>query len=111
LAGHCFLGAIDTAGVGARVIVLALGMVPAIDATGLVALESALERLRRAKKLVVIAGPFPEPRSVFEKANLEVAHEHVFLADSLEQGVRLAQDLILLAPEATRTPSVSPRPA
>jgi SulP family sulfate permease len=105
------MGAIDTAGVGARVIVLALGMVPAIDATGLVALESALERLRRAKKLVVIAGPFPEPRSVFEKANLEVAHEHVFLADSLEQGVRLAQDLILLAPEGTRTPSVSPRPA
>src|SRR5260370_27403906 len=66
------MGAIDRAGVGARVIVLALGMVPAIDATGLVALESALERLRRAKKLVVIAGPFPEPRSVFERANLEV---------------------------------------
>jgi SulP family sulfate permease len=104
------MGAIDTAGVGARVIVLALGRVPAIDATGLVALESALERLRRAKKMVVIAGPLPEPRSVFEKANLEVAHEHVFLADSLEQGVRLAQDLILLAPESTRTSSVSPRP-
>jgi sulfate permease, SulP family len=105
------MGAIDTAGVGARVIVLALGMVPTIDATGLVALESALERLRRAKKLVVIAGPFPEPHSVFAKANLEVAHEHVFLADSLEQGVRLAQDLILLAPETARASSVSPRPA
>ncbi len=92
------MGAIETAGVGARVVVLALGTVPVIDATGLVALESAIERLRLAKKLVVIAGPLPEPRSVFAKANLEVAHDHVFLADTLEQAVQLAADLIALTP-------------
>jgi SulP family sulfate permease len=96
------MGAIETAGAGARTVVLALGTVPVIDATGLVALESAIERLRRAKKRVVIAGPLPEPRAVFEKANLEVAHEHVFLADTLEQGIQLAQDLNLLAPESVR---------
>jgi SulP family sulfate permease len=108
IAGPLFFGAaqramvaIDTVGVGARVIVLALGSVPVIDATGLVALESAIERLRLAKKLVVIAGPLPEPRRVFDKANLEVAHEHVFLADSRQQGIQLAHDLILLTPEAT----------
>jgi SulP family sulfate permease len=105
------MGAIDAAGVGARAVVLALGAVPAIDATGLVALESALERLRRMKKMVIIAGPLPEPRSVFEKANLEVAHEHVFLADTLDEGLRLAQDLIYLAPESVRPPTVSTRPA
>jgi sulfate permease, SulP family len=105
------MGAIETAGVGARAVVLALGAVPAIDATGLVALESALERLRRMKKMVIIAGPLPEPRSVFEKANLEVAHEHVFLADTLDEGLRLAQDLIYLAPESARPPAVSTRPA
>jgi sulfate permease, SulP family len=99
------MGAIETAGIGARAIVLALGTVPTIDATGLVALESAIEQLRRAKKLVIIAGPLPEPRSVFEKANLEVAHEHVFLADTLPQGIQLARDLILLQPEGTRTPA------
>jgi SulP family sulfate permease len=92
------MGAIETAGVGARVIVLALGTVPVIDATGLVALESALERLRRSKKLVVIAGPLPEPRRVFEKANLEVKHEHVFLAETLEEGIRVARDLVLRSP-------------
>jgi SulP family sulfate permease len=102
------MGALQTAGVGARAIVLALGTVPVIDATGLVALESAIEQLRRAKKFVVIAGPLPEPRSVFEKANLEVAHEHVFLADTLPQGIQLARDLILLQPESTRTPAVAP---
>jgi SulP family sulfate permease len=98
------MGAIDTVGGSARVVVLALGTVTVIDATGLVALESAIERLRRMKKLVVIAGPLPEPRSVFEKSNLEVAHEHVFLADTLGEGVRLAQDLILLSPGAASVP-------
>jgi SulP family sulfate permease len=96
------MGAIETAGVGARAVVLALGTVPAIDATGLVALESAIEQLRLAKKLVVISGPLPEPRRVFEKANLEVRHEHVFLADTLAEGIQLAQDLILLQPESAR---------
>jgi sulfate permease, SulP family len=99
------MGAIDTAGAGARVVVLALGTVPAIDATGLVALESAIERLRLAKKIVVIAGPLPEPKSVFDRANLEVSHEQVFLTDTLEQGIQLARDLVLPTPEhgAART--------
>ena len=103
IAGPLFFGAaqramqaIETVGGNARAVVLALGSVPVIDATGLVALESAIERLRVAKKLVVIAGPLPEPRRVFEKANFEVAHEHVFLADTLDEGIRLARDLTLL---------------
>jgi sulfate permease, SulP family len=96
------MGAIQSVGDASRVVVLSLGTVPTIDATGLVALESALTQLRAAKKLVVIAGPLPEPRRVFEKANLEVAHDHVFLADTLEQGIQLAQDLIVLTPETAR---------
>jgi SulP family sulfate permease len=96
------MGAIETAGIGAHVVILALGTVPAVDATGLVALESAIERLRIAKKLVVIAGPLPEPRTVFEKANLEVAHEHVFLASTLAEAVSLARDLILLKPASVQ---------
>jgi SulP family sulfate permease len=105
IAGPLFFGAaqramsaIETVGGGARVIVLALGAVPTIDATGLVALESALARLHHAKKIVVIAGPLPEPRRVFDKANLETGHGHVFLAATIEEGLRLAQDLILLTP-------------
>jgi SulP family sulfate permease len=92
------MGAIETVGNDVRVVVLALGAVPTIDATGLVALESALERLHRAKKVVVIAGPLPEPKTVFERAHLEVTHEHVFLADTLDQGIRLATDLMRLTP-------------
>jgi SulP family sulfate permease len=112
IAGPLFFGAaqramsaIQTVGDGSRVVVLALGTVSTIDATGLVALESAIEQLRLAKKLVVIAGPLPEPRRVFEKANLEVAHDHVFLADTLEQGIQLAQDLIVLTPQNVKQPT------
>ena len=101
------MGALDTVSGSVRAVVLALGTVPTIDATGMVALESAIERLRIAKKLVVIAGPLPEPRRVFEKANLEVAHEHVFLADTLDQGIQLAADLLLLSPQSTRQPQAS----
>ncbi len=95
------MGAIETAGLGAKVVILALGTVPAIDATGLVALESAIERLRHGKKMVVIAGPLPEPRSVFDKAQLE-AHEGVHLAETLAKGVTLAEALVDKAPESTK---------
>jgi sulfate permease, SulP family len=118
IAGPLFFGAaqramslLETVGGGARVVVLALGSVPVIDATGLVALESAIERLRLSKKLVIISGPLPEPRRVFDKANLEVAHEHVFLTDSLDDALQLARDLILLTPEAEKPPVPTPRPA
>jgi SulP family sulfate permease len=107
IAGPLFFGAaekamvaLDTVGAGARVVVLALGTVPVIDATGLVALESAIERLRVAKKLVVISGPLPEPRKVFDKANLEVENEHVYIADTYEKGLLLAEDLANKAPES-----------
>ena len=102
------MGALDTVGGGVRAVVLSLGAVPTIDATGLVALESALQRLRVARKLVVIAGPLPEPRQVFDKANLEGVNDHVFLADSLEQGIQLAGNLLLLSPEVR---AVTPSPA
>jgi sulfate permease, SulP family len=109
IAGPLFFGAaqramsaIQSVGDASRVVVLALGAVPTIDATGLVALESALTQLRAAKKLVVIAGPLPQPQRVFEKANLEVSHDHVFFADTLEQGIDLARDLAARAPGSVR---------
>jgi len=101
------MGALETVSPGVRAVVLALGTVPVIDATGLVALESAIERLRHARKLIVIAGPLPEPRSVFDKANLEDAHDHVFLAESLDKGIELARDLLLLSPPSVRPPAAA----
>jgi sulfate permease, SulP family len=84
---------------GVKVVVLALGAVPVIDATGLVALEATISSLEKANKLVIIAGPLPEPRSVFERAHLDVSHEKVFFADDTADAIKLASDLILLTPE------------
>lgn len=100
IAGPLFFGAaqnamgqLATVGSRSRVIILALGRVPAIDATGLVALESALEKLAVAKKKVIIAGPLPEPRRVFTKSNLTVKHDHVFFCDSLDEALSLGRGL------------------
>jgi SulP family sulfate permease len=103
------IGAMETAGLKVSVLVLALGRVPTIDATGLVALESALARLRKARKLVVIAGPFPEPRRIFTSANFDVSNEHVFFAETLDEGVRLAKELTEPSVDGARTPGASPK--
>ncbi|MGH7437823.1 MAG: C4-dicarboxylic acid transporter DauA [Polyangiaceae bacterium] len=105
------MGALETAGASAQVVILALGGVPIIDATGLVALESAIERLRVARKRVVIAGPLPEPREVFEKANLAVSHDHVSVAESLDRALDLARHLASRTADDTKSPLPSVRPA
>ncbi|MGC4089292.1 MAG: SulP family inorganic anion transporter, partial [Polyangiaceae bacterium] len=88
------MGALATVGSASRVVVLALGGVPSIDATGFVALESALVRLRHAKKLVVVAGPLPEPRRIFEKANLPEQHDHIHFAPTLPAALERARELL-----------------
>ena len=92
------MGALQTIGSSSKVVVLALGRVPSIDATGLVALESALTRLKHAKKRVVIAGPLPEPRAIFDKANLPKHHEHLLFEKTLERALVLARELIAAEP-------------
>jgi SulP family sulfate permease len=99
------MGAIGSVGADARVVVLALGRVPTIDATGFVALESAIRRLRSAKKRVILAGPLPHPRSVFDRANLPKHHEHVHFAETLDAGIALAKELLATEAESSAGPS------
>lgn len=87
------MGALSTVGAGTKVVVLALGNVPSIDATGLVALESALKRLQGTKTQVVLSGPLPQPRQVFERADLPGHYAHVRFAADLAAGVALARKL------------------
>jgi SulP family sulfate permease len=105
IAGALFFGAAEHAMAAmsaiasdVKVVILGLGRVPVIDATGLVALESALDRLRRDKRFVIIAGPLPEPRRIFEKAELEANLEHVLFADDVESALGIARDLVALNP-------------
>lgn len=112
--GPLFFGAAQNAvssleaiGADVRLLILGLGHVPVIDATGLVALESVLDRLRSARVFVIIAGPLPEPRAVFERAGLESRMSHVLFARSTEQALQIARDLSLLNPGWTEMSAVA----
>lgn len=78
---------------GFKVLTLDLSRVPVIDATGLVALEEAIDGSLAAGKHVVLAGPLPKPDRLFErsgllrKTNLHVAPE------GLDAALRVAAEL------------------
>lgn len=96
--GPLFFGAAQNAmrtlsnlrGEGLKVLVLALGKVPTIDATGLAALEGAISNLRKNKTAVVLAGPLPEPRRLFVDAALHQKHAGLEIATDLDQALSLA---------------------
>jgi len=73
------LGVVDKK---ARAVILRMEDVPALDATGLVALESALDLLRAHRCMAVITGLRPQPEGALKKAEVEARHK-----------VRLARDL------------------
>lgn len=76
-----------------RVMVLDLGRVPAIDTTGYTALEDALASLVRHGKQVVLAGPLPQPRTIFENARFHERHRGVHLAADRAAALSLAARL------------------
>ncbi len=86
------LGAIR--GESYRVLVLDLGRVPVIDATGFVALENAITTVIRQKKHVVLAGPLPRPQNIFDKAKLEAKHPELRLADTRDRALAIAEQLV-----------------
>jgi SulP family sulfate permease len=64
------MGAVGAIAERARVVILRLEHVPIIDATGLVALESAIGRLRSYGCFVVLVGLQQQPVQVLQKAGL-----------------------------------------
>jgi len=89
------------------VMILHLGKVPVIDSTGLVALDNAIGALLRRRRQVVIAGPLPRPRQVFDKAHLQQKHPELHIAPTLEAAIpmaaRLAEAQLGLPPGAAPT--------
>jgi SulP family sulfate permease len=64
------MAAITSIAHDARVVVLWLEGVPVLDATGLVALESALAQLRSRGATAILLGLRPQPRGVIERTDL-----------------------------------------
>jgi SulP family sulfate permease len=77
-----------------KTLIIHMGKVPVIDATGFAALENAVEVLVRRKKVVILAGPLPHPRKVFDKARLDTRHPgHVYVVEDLDAAIRLAGEV------------------
>ncbi len=99
IAGPLFFGAAQkamsslnaTAG-QARAIILDVSAVPAMDATGLVNLESAIERLHKAHSLVVLAGVQRQPAKVLERAGLVDTPGRLVLCKTVQAAVAIASE-------------------
>ena len=79
---------------------------PVIDATGLVALENAIDgRVRQQEARVILAGPLPRPREVFDKAGLDRKYPGLRIVHDVDAAIALAESLL-----AARNPPPTPPP-
>jgi SulP family sulfate permease len=83
-AAHKAMGALGHIADRARVVVLRMEGVQAMDATGLVALESALDRLSEKRVFAVLSGIQPQPRGLLDRAGVYARHGVWVAADAAE---------------------------
>ena len=98
IAGPLFFGAAEKAVTAlhrsqsrARAIILDLEDVPAMDVSGLVALESALERLQRLGVFVVLAGARSQPARVLAKAGIRPVPGRLALCPDMQAAAALTR--------------------
>jgi sulfate permease, SulP family len=97
IAGPLFFGAaktametLDNVGIVDHTIILDMQNVPTIDATGLVALESVLDRLRRSKIKVIFAGIHEDVREILEHAGIKRVPGSLAYAPDVETAISMA---------------------
>lgn len=110
IAGPLFFGAaqramsaFDTITGSRDAIILYLGQVPAIDATGLVALETTVDKLRRHGHKVILAGLRPQVADVIKRSTSLVPEKgKLAIAPDLDSALSLA------VIHTARTPRLAP---
>jgi SulP family sulfate permease len=85
------MSSLHTIGAGVKVVILDMESVPAIDATGLVNLESTIKRLHRDRILIILGGVQPQPMEVLKKAQLEQLDSRIGICASIQEAVHLAK--------------------
>jgi SulP family sulfate permease len=80
-----------TAMSGVSVLVFDLSSVPAMDATGLVSLESAIERLHALGVFVVLAGVQDQPLRVLARSGLRKRRDRIAVFRSMERAFAVAR--------------------
>ena len=101
VAGPLFFGAaqrmtraLHAIGEDAKVLVLDVSSVPVLDATGLVQLESAIDRLRRQKTFVIVAGAQDQPMRALVKAGWSERRDHLVVRRDLARAVEEARERV-----------------
>jgi SulP family sulfate permease len=99
VAGPLFFGAAQKAmsalhrvPTGVRVVLLDLSSVPAMDGTGLVSLEAAVERLQSLGVYVVLAGVQAQPLQVLSRADIHRRPDRIAVFPSMEEAVAAARE-------------------
>lgn len=88
---HNAMGALHASSTDSfKVLILDLGHVPVIDATGYAALETVISGLSKRNRGIVLAGPLPKPLKIWEKARITERYHHVYVADNMEAAVAMA---------------------
>lgn len=86
-----------------RAVILLMDEVSAMDATGLVALESAIEPLRAAKCFAILSGVREQPMSVLKKAKFQ-EREGVRVCTDAKEAFALASKYVEEHPLSVRAP-------
>ena len=99
VAGPLFFGAAQKAmsalhrvPTGIKVVLLDLSSVPAMDATGLVSLETAVERLQALGIYVVLAGVQSQPLRVLAKSGIHDRRDRIAVFQKIERAVEVARE-------------------
>jgi SulP family sulfate permease len=79
---------------GIKVVLLDLSSVPAMDATGLVSLETAVERLQALGVFVVLAGVQAQPLEVLAKSGVHRRQDRIAVFESMEDAVVAAREKV-----------------
>jgi sulfate permease, SulP family len=87
------MGALGSIAERAKVVVLRMDLVPVMDATGLVALESAVARLSARGCQTIICGLQPQPSQLLRRS-AAVRGSHVIFSDDTPQALRAAEALL-----------------
>jgi SulP family sulfate permease len=90
-AARTAMSALEEVDKSVRVVILDLRAVPSLDATALVGLESAFERLHRAGVFVILAGVQPAPLRVMARAGWRERHGRVAIYRSFERAIEQAR--------------------
>jgi SulP family sulfate permease len=80
------MGTLGIIGDKTRAVILRLENVPTMDATGLVALESAIEQLEKHGCRAILSGALPQPLALIKKGNLYL-HERLTICATIEQAL------------------------